>query len=142
MDQERKVLEIYGELQQIRYPESFCLSFDIEDAVRECLIPAFVLQPIVENAIFHGMEGEKKICRIRVRAFGEQETLKIVVEDDGQGMPEETAKGILDGAGKMSRIGLKNVHERLQLVYGSDYGIRIKSREGWGTRITLVMKKL
>ena len=142
VDQELKILEIYGELQQIRYPESFSLSFEMEEAVRECLIPAFLLQPVVENAIFHGMEGEKKICKIQVRAFEEQEALKIVVQADGQGMPEETAKGILVGAEKMSRIGLKNVHERLQLVYGSGCGVQIESCEGRGTRITLIMKKM
>ena len=139
IEQEMELIEIYGKLQKIRYPDSFEIDFDIEDSVRQMKMPVLLVQPIVENAIFHAGKPYVTIC---IKAYRDGEDLKISIRDDGEGMTEEKIRVSLQHEGQMNKVGLKNVDERLKLVYGETYGLSVQSEKGEGTEITLRMKVL
>lgn len=139
IEQEMELIKIYGELQKIRYPDSFQLVFEIEDAVSQTKIPVLLVQPIVENAIFHAGTEYVTIC---IKAYKDGEDLKIIIIDNGRGMMKEEIKTSLAHKGQMNKVGLKNVDERLKLIYGEAYGLYIESEKGQGTKITLRMKTL
>lgn len=116
--------------------------FDVEISMDECMYyydtPNLILQPLIENAIDHGIdlktEGRGKIV---IRGWSEGETMYLSVEDNGVGMEEEVAQSILTR--KSKGYGVRNVNERIKLTYGPDYGLTIKSKEGEGTKITIKM---
>ncbi len=102
-----------------------------------------LLQPIVENAITHGLEGLSKNGNISIIAEPEEGFMRITVSDNGSGMNEDTLKEIVarmkDGsvADEPGHIGLRNTYQRIVLFYGSEYGLDIDSRAGIGTRIIM-----
>lgn len=105
-------------------------------------IVKMTIQPIVENAILHGIEPTGTYGEIRIGARKEGEDLCIYVEDNGAGMDEEELDGVLKDRGKknknsMSGIGIVNVHERLKMIYGERYGLFYESEKGIGTRVTV-----
>lgn len=116
--------------------------FDVEINIDECMYyydtPNLILQPLIENAIDHGIdlktEGRGKIV---IRGWSEGETMYLSVEDNGVGMEEEVAQSILTR--KSKGYGVRNVNERIKLTYGPDYGLTIESKEGEGTKITVKM---
>jgi sensor histidine kinase YesM len=91
-----------------------------------------LLQPLVENSIRHGLSSKVEGGMIRLRSTLKDGRLRLVVEDDGVGIPEAKLATLLDEG-----IGISNVTERLKVLFGSDYRIRIDSRPGEGTRIEL-----
>lgn len=139
IEQEMELIGIYGKLQKIRYPDSFQIDFDIEDSVRQMKMPVLLVQPIVENAIFHAGKPYVTIC---IKAYLDGEDLKISISDDGEGMTEEKIRTSLQHEGQMNKVGLKNVDERLKLVYGEAYGLSVQSEKGEGAEITLRMRVL
>jgi len=136
------LIEDYVYIQNIRYKGKINLTFDIADErlLDACLLK-FTLQPIVENAIFHGIEPKKGIGRIRIAMRAENGELHIMVEDDGVGIPADKLKRVLADRPDepkirgMGGIALKNIDERLKLVYGERYGLGIESEAGSGTRV-------
>lgn len=116
--------------------------FDVEISIDECMYyydtPNLILQPLIENAIDHGIdlktEGRGKIV---IQGWSERETMYLSVEDNGVGMEEEVAQSILTR--KSKGYGVRNVNERIKLTYGPDYGLTIESKEGEGTKITVKM---
>lgn len=139
IEQEMELIKIYAELQKIRYPDSFQIIFDIEESARELKIPVLLVQPIVENAIFHAGIDFVTIC---IKAYQEDENLQVVIVDNGRGMTEKQIQTSLKHEGQMNKVGLKNVDERLKLIYGEAYGLSIESEEGKGTKMILRMKAL
>ena len=137
--EELDALEDYVRLQSIRYPDRFRVSYRIAPEAGACYIPGFILQPIVENAIFYGTESRQRPCTIRISASLEAGRLRLVVEDDGPGMSPEKARRILKSGGKLNSIGVSNVSERIKLYCGADYGLRVESREGEGTRVEYLL---
>lgn len=153
---ELELAKVYLEIQQTRFPKSFEFEFelaggtDIENvektriALGSCVIPKLTLQPIVENALLHGIRKSKgKKGKITIRAFIEADELLLSVSDDGIGMDPDFAQTLLteprpamrsDGSG--SSYGLYNVNERIRLFSGEAYGLSIQSQLGEGTTIT------
>lgn len=140
IEEEMEILKNYVKLQMIRYPSAFCVDYKVEDSIGNQKIPAFVLQPIVENAIFHGMK-KNKICEIKITAEIENKRIKIGIEDNGNGMNDEQVEQALNKENHVNGIGIINVNERIKLNYGNDYGLFIKSEEGIGTKVTLWIPK-
>ncbi len=137
LSKEMDTLKSYVKLQWYRYRNAFEASYDIDEEVLNIQVPALILQPVVENAIFHGME--KDFIHIRISACKKDGNLLIVVEDDGVGMSDDTRKTILKKDVPLNHVGLRNVHERIQLCYGAEYGLRIDSQVGRGTKITFTL---
>ncbi len=115
-------------------------SFDIEEDVLQDSLPRISIQPLVENAINHGLKnarGEKKVC---VRAYRESDNLMIAVEDNGVGISAERLEELKKNyRGQENSIGLSNINARMQMLYGDAYGVTIESTEGKGTRVFLTI---
>ncbi|MDU0203123.1 MULTISPECIES: sensor histidine kinase [Paenibacillus] len=142
---ELNLAKVYLEIQQNRFPKSFEVYFDIEEGLDDLEMPKLTLQPIVENALLHGIRRSKgKTGTILVGARKEDGALVLSVTDDGIGMDEELVQSLLtqprpsmksDGSG--SSYGLYNVNERIKLFAGDHYGLCIHSTLGEGTTVTV-----
>ncbi|MDR2656127.1 MAG: sensor histidine kinase [Oscillospiraceae bacterium] len=138
---ELALLDNYLIIQKYRYGDSIALVHDIRDeSLLDALIPRFSLQPLIENAIFHGLEpkGGGKIKLDISRGGGD--TL-ISITDDGVGMSSEAIEAALNGRGEtpaiFQKLGIKNVDERLRVTFGDGYGIHISSVEGQYTTMSI-----
>lgn len=149
--QEISHIDNYVNIQSIRYPDKFQYVEDIPSELLERKMLKLLLQPLIENAMIHGILKRDGIGRISVRAEAGDETITFIVEDDGVGMSSQRLEelrgriaskldpeGVSDYSG--GSYGLRNVHNRLLLHYGPEAGLHIESREGEGTcvRFTIV----
>ena len=133
---------IYVQLQNMRYHDSIELITDIPDELSEYQIPKLTLQPVVENSILHGiLEKESKSGTIVITGWMENEDVVLLVSDDGVGIPPEILSTILSGNGNSqsggTNIAVYNTHRRLQILYGSDYGLTYSSKPGEGTEVEI-----
>lgn len=145
MRAELDFLSDYITIEKMRYMEMFDVEIDVaEEELYQAKIIKLTLQPLVENAIFSGIEPGGKNGSIKIRIWQEEEKLCISVKDDGVGMTEEKIQDIMNNPQKrkgdtMSGIGLPNVDQRIKLVYGDEYGLRIKSQVGEYTEILVTL---
>lgn len=130
----------YLMIQEMRFKNRFTYSFDVEEGLGMCGTIKLILQPIVENAIYHAMEFMDGDGRISISARRDGRDILFSVQDNGCGMPPETVEKILAGervsCGK-GGVGLQNVQERLRLVFGEEYGISLFSELDEGTTVTV-----
>jgi two-component system sensor histidine kinase YesM len=131
----------YVEIQNMRYENAIELVIDTPPDLKECRVLKLVLQPLVENSIFHGIMLKKEERGV-IRITGERvETdLFLFVEDDGVGMSDERLAQILTSGVSSSDhhgYGVRNIHERLQLNYGPEFGLSFQSCEGKGTKVRI-----
>jgi len=138
--QELALLEDYFVISRYRYGGSITSQVDVPEELMDCDIPIFTLQPIVENAIFHGIEANGGIGTVTVSAKMAGDVLEITVEDDGIGMDDDTIRGVFetddtDNRGLFQKVGIYNVHTRIQYEFGTDYGLGIESQPGEFTRV-------
>ena len=124
----------YLTIQKMRYKNKFSATITAEDGVESLYTIKLIVQPILENAIYHGMAYADGDGEITVRAFRDGGDVLIEVSDNGPGMPEEVVESLLDPNGpaaaagaKGSGIGFRNVHRRIRLTFGADYGLTIFS---------------
>lgn len=132
----------YLMIQHMRFKNKFDYEFDIAEDVLELPSLKLMLQPLVENAIYHGMEFMDGDGMIMVKAWREEDELYLSVADNGLGMTEDKVETILTGKsasgnGRGSGIGVKNVNERIKLYFGEAYGLSIDSEPDEGTKVTI-----
>ncbi|AWX57614.1 MULTISPECIES: sensor histidine kinase [Brevibacillus] len=134
-------IEAYLAIERARFGDKLHVEYDIEDGVERFTVPGLILQPLVENAVKHGLlpkrEGGTVVIRARRK---EKQTVELTVADNGVGMKVDPFEPALDekSAGRqLSGIGLANVKSRLQSIYGEPYGIVIESKSGSGTTCTI-----
>ena len=132
----------YLMIQHMRFKNKFDYEFDVENDVLELSSLKLMLQPLVENAIYHGMEFMDGDGLITIKAWREDNELYLSVADNGLGMTEDKVNLILagrsnSGNGRGSGIGVKNVNERIKLYFGEGYGLKIDSEPDVGTTITI-----
>jgi two-component system sensor histidine kinase YesM len=146
--EELRILEDYTGVMSLRFMGSFELVNRIPEEFLGCPIPRLTLQPLVENAILHGIEPSGRFGIITLSALGEGEYLDIVVEDTGVGMSGEQLEGIKirgrtkkRGSPSLNNIGIANVDERLKLLYGKSCGLFFESIQGKYTRVTVRILK-
>lgn len=141
--QELDFVNDYVIIEKLKYAEMFDLKVVVEEeGLYDAKIVKLTLQPLVENAIFSGIEPGGKDGTILIRAYGEEGCLYVSVRDNGIGIPEEVVPQLLDHKEKlkgdrMSGIGLPNVDRRLKLIYGEEYGLSVESQMGKFTQITV-----
>lgn len=129
--------EAYLTIQKMRYQDKLEYEIQVDGALRGERIVKLVLQPLVENAIYHGIKYREGKGLIRVLGFYEEDEIVLQVEDNGPGMDEDTLAHIFERHIRDTRsngVGVNNVNERIRLYYGADCGLRFKSRPGMGTR--------
>ena len=143
IDDELALLQNYINIQKIRYEERLNFQLLIDDSLRKYRIPQLTLQPIVENAIAYGLESMSGVCTITIRFVSIDETIHILIEDNGPGIESELLRQINDGIFQPRGfgIGLKNISDRLKLVFGEEYGITVYSQPGVGTRVSIFIPK-
>ncbi|NQF15491.1 sensor histidine kinase [Brevibacillus sp. HB1.3] len=134
-------IEAYLAIERARFGDKLHVEYDIEDGVERFTVPGLILQPLVENAVKHGLlpkrEGGTVVIRARRK---EKQIVELTVADNGVGMEVDPSERALDEkrAGRqLSGIGLTNVKSRLQSIYGEPYGIVIESKSGSGTTCTI-----
>lgn len=136
----------YMSIQQMLYRNKFCVKIDVEPAIRGCITIKLIVQPILENAIYHGMEFMDGEGEITVHGYEKDGDIYIEVSDNGMGIPEETIESLLTdksrARGKGSGIGLWNVNQRIALYFKGDYGLSIKSELDEGTTVTIHLPKI
>jgi two-component system sensor histidine kinase YesM len=140
MTDEIDMVRCYLDIQKFRYEDRLEYRIEIDPLAAQTPIPPLIIQPLVENAVIHGLENKENGGTVRVKAIVVGKEVHVEVLDDGAGMSMEriaslyqTLKDTEDDEG--NRIGLRNVHLRLQLSYGPEYGLLIESEPGKGTRI-------
>ncbi|MEA2766374.1 MAG: hypothetical protein QOK07_2778 [Gemmatimonadaceae bacterium] len=132
LGQEIAFLERYLEIMQIRFQGQLEIDVQIRDDARDALVPNLILQPLVENAVKHGVDKISATGRIRILARREEDRLVLSVSDNGPG-PQRIAK--LDEAG----VGLANIRQRLEQLYGSAQSLTLTESPGGGTLAQIVM---
>lgn len=138
--EELELVSCYIDIQRIRFNDKFRYSADVAQGLMECIVPKLLIQPIVENAVLHGLE-ECEEGSISVRVWKKDEELLIEVTDDGCGIPDD----IMEGLNSQNRekltghIGFSNVDTIIRLTYGAAYGLRVEQPEGKGTRIVMTL---
>jgi two-component system sensor histidine kinase YesM len=142
VEEELEHIRNYLILQKIRYKNKFDYVIDVEDEVLPYLTIKLILQPIVENAIYHGIEFMPSGGLIQISARIEDEKILFQIRDNGVGIPPQKLQTILSGqvkSEKGSGVGFNNVHERIKLFHGPDYGLEIESEPDEGTCVSIWM---
>lgn len=145
----------YFLIQQFRFEDRFFLNIEMDEndtALQECLLPKMTIQPVVENSIFHGLEPKPGQGHVTIRARSTENLLQLIITDDGIGMDAETLarmranmerehmeqkNGCTTGHG--NGIAMHNVNQRIKLIFGREYGIRVYSSEGQGTQVEMLV---
>jgi sensor histidine kinase YesM len=153
LQEEAQLVEAYMAIQFFRYGDEIKVSFEMDDFAKKCLVPRLILQPLVENAIIHGIKPLKGDGIITIKAWMDRDLLFCEVSDNGVGMPAHLLNA--DEAGfekkaarafpaqpngmkeRMSGIGLRHIREKIKLYYGPDYKMHIFSKEKQGTTIRI-----
>lgn len=134
IEDEIGIANSYISIEQLRNPGKFDVEYDIQPDIYQILVPKIILQPIVENAIKHGVSQVRRHGHLIIKGYRNEDDVYLEVIDNGAGFV--TKEGATPTS-KGSSYGLKNVKERLQLEYGEEYGIDIWSEPGEGTRVRL-----
>ncbi|MCQ6561113.1 sensor histidine kinase [Paenibacillus mendelii] len=135
--EEIRNLHSYLYIQSARYSDLFDFQIQIPNELLNYTIPKLTLQPLVENAIYHGLKEKGSFGHITIEGFKQGDTMCISVKDDGIGFPAERMKHWHTSKEERSSFGLSSVDERIKLYFGDRYGIRIHSQLGEGTDITV-----
>ena len=145
-ESELELVKNYLEIQGLRFKGKVEHEFNIEVDSKKYNILPLLLQPIVENAFVHGLEGTKEKGKIVVSAFEDLGYLLVEISDNGCGMSKERLEFINDNLGKTNKkenghqsIGMGNINERIKIFYGDEYGIHIFSELNVGTKVVLVL---
>lgn len=136
----------YLKIQKFRFEEQLDWIVEVSDEILECRIIKFIMQPIVENAIYHGIKSKNEHGFIRITCTRRGDNLEIIVEDNGKGMNavtlEQLNKRMNDKIREEKEIrgyGIWNVNQRIKIFYGEQYGVTIESALGHGTKILITI---
>lgn len=143
LEEELAGIRMFAQIQNVRYPDRISLILDIEPEVLDCLMPRLTLQPLVENAIFHGIVPTRQPGFVRIRAYRSRQGVRIYIADNGTGMSRADFRRLLDSHADHARqdrsegLGLYNVDHRLKLYFGGAYGLRAAGRRQTGTVVCI-----
>lgn len=141
LHEEIDVIERYLSVSQHRFESRLSYSIYVAPSLMDYQIPRFLLQPIVENAVIHGVEKTPANSTLTIRCYTSADEVTIDISNDGPSIPPETRERILESFshtdGTSTHIGLKNVYQRIRLFYGSEYGLSLLDMEPHGSTIRL-----
>ncbi|MFP7477999.1 sensor histidine kinase [Terribacillus saccharophilus] len=138
---ELEIVHHYITIQAYRFQERLSFHTDIPDYLLSCKVPKFSLQPLVENAIRYGLQEIIGVCKIKIEAFHEGGNTFIAVTDDGPGMDKEFIHKLASGdyRPKGTGLGIRNIDNRLKILFGPTFGIQVVSETDAGTKIMLTI---
>lgn len=148
MEEELANVNNYLRIQQYRFRNKINITETIDPAAKKCCVPKLLIQPIVENAVFYGLEPKTGERNLNIEAYCTGKKLIVKVEDNGVGMSFDKLRTINDAMcsgvsmgdnGRGTQLGIVNVNERLRLLYGEEFGLRIFSCPKVGTTIEMVL---
>jgi two-component system, LytTR family, sensor kinase len=141
LSEELRNVERYLVLEQARFGDRLSVSLLIAPEVLPVQVPYLAVQPLVENAVRHGLAGKTSpgLLTLEARDLGSE--AEIIIEDDGVGADPERVRAALDGAADTDNVGLGNVDARLRQVYGEEYGLVIETAPGAGTKVSFRVPK-
>ena len=143
LEKEIEHAKSYLKIQNYRYRNQFTYEFHIEESCLPYLCNKITLQPIIENAIYHGIDRMVDEGKIYINVTEEKNAVLMTVEDNGVGMTQEQCAEILQReSGDRTGIGIKNVNDRIRIYFGEGYGLRITSELDEGTRVEIRIPKL
>lgn len=153
LEEELKIVQSYLQIQLYRFEDRFTVNYNLPDELLPCMIPKMILQPLIENAIVHGLEPSRTQGNLEIgaRKNPEKEYLVIWVFDTGIGMPDDKKDAIREALSSLhtsphknlppsdcqDSIGLFNVNNRMKLYFGAEYSLTLDSEEGIGTNVQL-----
>ncbi len=138
LEEEMEYVEAYLMFEKARFGDRLRVVKDIAAGSYASLLPALILQPIVENAVKHGTSAKDDTCSILIKAQRVNGELELFVEDNGMGIsPQDLKKIFVMGYGQGNGMGLSNVNERLKAIYGENFSVKIYSRPHKGTTVSL-----
>ena len=139
--EELRSIERYLVLEKARFGDRLRVVTRVAPEVLSVTLPFLAIQPLVENAVRHGLEAKAGDGTVTVVALDEGVECVITIEDDGVGVEPETVRDALSGHTTSASVGLANVDERLRTVYGDEYGIVVETAPGHGTKVTVRLPK-
>lgn len=144
LEEEVKTINDYLIIQKVRFGDRIQSAIDIPPELMNVLVPALSLQPLVENAIIHGLEPKRDGGDIRISGQYTSDKIIIQVSDTGVGIPEEQISAIFNrekrsSKGHTTALGVINVHKRIQHYFGDQYGLTVKSKVGQGTDVSITL---
>ena len=142
LEDEIKNVNDYLNIQRYRYCDVFDYSINIQDEIKKSRILKLTLQPLVENAIYHGLKTKGSFGQLSIEGYLNGRNVDILIKDDGIGMSKEKIKEILENdksTNNTKSFGLRSVDERIKLFFGEAYGLTIESESGKGTTITVTI---
>ena len=144
--EEVKHVKSYLEIQYMRYQDILEYDIQIDANIEEFVIPKLMIQPLVENALYHGIKNRRGTGKITIKGYRRQNEIILEVQDDGAGMRKEKMEelnGVIITSAEENQVrtgfGVVNVRERIHAYYGKEYGIFYESEEGKGTRAIIVL---
>ena len=141
--EEKKHVSSYLEIQQVRYRDIMEFDIEIDSAIEDYKLPKMTLQPLVENAIYHGLKPKRGKGRITVSGTCDDHTITLEVRDTGLGMDEETLSDLKNRvmSEDTTSFGLTSAYKRLKLLYGEECSFDVKSTPGEGTSISITIPR-
>ena len=141
LKQELEMVRCYLDIQQFRYEERLQYEFNVDPATESLFMPPLIIQPLVENAVIHGLDNTMEGAFVKVDIQKIEGHAHFTIRDNGVGITQERLEQVRATLNKQEeqegdRIGLRNVHDRLKLSYGEEYGLHIDSYNNEGTHIT------
>ena len=131
---EIRLVQDFLALQSFRYMDCFTCEFDVRPSAADCYVPCLLLQPMVENAVFHGIDTTSNDNVLTIQAWIHRKQLQIRIHDNGKGFVQDDRA---DDKRRLTGIGLENVRQRLELYYGKEAHFSIRSAEGEGTAVRI-----
>lgn len=140
--EELDYIKDYINIQEYRYYNKFIVNYDIEEKILHYKMPKFTLQPVVENALIHGIEPMEGQGVIVIKGFEYEGTVKVTITDNGLGIPEDKLDALINGDEKnnkykLSGIGISNVNDRMKMYFGEQYGLNIHSVQNLYTTVEI-----
>lgn len=139
LEEEEQHIRSYLEIQQMRYRDLIEYEINIPDQLKNCILPKLTLQPLVENALYHGIKTRRRQGFIRVSGKALNDRIILEVVDDGIGMTEERLAKVRESLEDENAegFGMRAVHRRIRILFGGDYGLAVESQPDAGTRISV-----
>ncbi|HST19615.1 MAG TPA: histidine kinase, partial [Blastocatellia bacterium] len=133
LKQELEFLQGYLEIEQTRFQDRLTICMDVDPLVLDARVPNLILQPLVENAIRHGIAPRASSGKLEIRAAREDGSIRLEVQDNGLGLPEADEANVLKG------VGLSNTRARLEQLYGPKHQFKMSNAEGGGLLVSILI---